>query len=55
LLGGWLATIWGVIPTFIITSSLLEVIAVVGYLFKSRLERGNQVVAGEKGERQGAI
>jgi MFS family permease len=45
LLGGWLATIWGVIPTFIITSSLLVIIAVVGYLFRGRIERGNQIAA----------
>ncbi|MCG1023849.1 MFS transporter [Sutcliffiella horikoshii] len=40
LLGGWLATVWGVLPTFIITASLLVVISILGLTFKNNIERG---------------
>lgn len=45
LLGGYLATVLGVVPTFIITASLLILAAVVGYLAKNKINRGNQDVS----------
>jgi MFS family permease len=45
LLGGYLATVIGVVPTFIITASLLIVAAVIGYLTKNKINRGNQDVS----------
>lgn len=45
LLGGYLATVLGVVPTFIITASLLILAAVVGYLAKNKINRGNQNVS----------
>ncbi|MGM0904287.1 MAG: MFS transporter [Bacillota bacterium] len=45
LLGGYLATVLGVVPTFIITASLLIVGAVIGYLAKNKINRGNQDVS----------
>ncbi|MBY0095442.1 MFS transporter [Mesobacillus maritimus] len=45
LLGGYLATVLGVVPTFIITASLLIVAAVIGYLAKNKINRGNQDVS----------
>ncbi|MBM7622459.1 MFS family permease [Bacillus tianshenii] len=41
LLGGWLSTVIGVIPTFLITATLLIVISAVGYIFRNKIERGN--------------
>ncbi|WP_037985637.1 MFS transporter [Thalassobacillus devorans] len=45
LLGGWLATVIGVIPTFIITATLLVAVSLVGIIFKGNIERGNTNVA----------
>ncbi|MBA2175844.1 MFS transporter [Halobacillus locisalis] len=50
LLGGWMATILGVIPTFIITASLLVIISLIGLLAKNKVERGNgHVSTSERG------
>lgn len=50
LIGGLLATILGVIPTFIITGSLLVVISIAGLIFKSKIERGKADVSeGQQG------
>lgn len=40
LLGGWLATILGVVPTFIITASLLISVSFIGFLAKNKINRG---------------
>ncbi|MGP4059544.1 MFS transporter [Halobacillus sp. H74] len=40
LLGGWIATIIGVIPTFTITASLLVVVSLIGFFTKRKVERG---------------
>lgn len=54
LIGGWLATVIGVIPTFLITSTLLIIISVFGFVFKSTIERGRiDVSKGQQGA-QGA-
>ncbi|PEC47743.1 MFS transporter [Bacillus sp. AFS077874] len=45
LLGGWLSTVIGVIPTFIISASLLVSISLVGFLTKNRVERGKNDVS----------
>jgi MFS family permease len=45
LLGGYLATVLGVVPTFIITASLLILAAIIGYLAKNKINRGNQDVS----------
>ncbi|MFB7140656.1 MFS transporter [Gottfriedia sp. NPDC056225] len=45
LLGGWLSTVLGVIPTFIITASLLVFVSLIGLLTKNRLERGKKDVS----------
>ncbi|MEH7402839.1 MFS transporter [Gottfriedia acidiceleris] len=45
LLGGWLSTVIGVIPTFIISASLLVSISLVGFLTKNRVERGKKDVS----------
>jgi len=39
LLGGWLSTIIGVIPTFIITASLLVFVSLIGFLTKNKIEQ----------------
>jgi MFS family permease len=44
LIGGWLATIYGVIPTFIVTGVLLIVISIIGYVFRNKIERGKRDV-----------
>jgi MFS family permease len=50
LVGGLLATILGVIPTFVITGILLVAVAVVGLIFKSKIERGRvNVSEGQSG------
>ena len=50
LLGGYLATILGVIPTFIITASLLILVSFIGYLAKNKLNWGNTDVSkGQQG------
>ncbi|WP_430789698.1 MFS transporter [Virgibacillus flavescens] len=41
LLGGWLATVIGVIPTFTITASLLVLVSLIGYVTRRKVERGN--------------
>ncbi|MBB6454825.1 MFS family permease [Salirhabdus euzebyi] len=38
LLGGWLATVIGIIPTFVITASLLIIVAIAGLLTRSKFE-----------------
>ncbi|PGL66783.1 MFS transporter [Bacillus sp. AFS055030] len=45
LLGGWLSTVFGVIPTFILTSSLLVFVSLIGFLTKNRVERGKKDVS----------
>ncbi|WP_257144123.1 MFS transporter [Bacillus sp. AFS002410] len=45
LLGGWLSTVLGVIPTFIITASLLVFVSLIGLLTKNRLERRKKDVS----------
>ncbi|ARI79187.1 MFS transporter [Halobacillus mangrovi] len=39
LLGGWLSTIIGVIPTFITTASLLIILSLAGYLTRNKFAR----------------
>ena len=41
LLGGWLATVIGVIPTFTITAGLLILVSLSGYVTRRKVERGN--------------
>jgi MFS family permease len=41
LLGGWLATVIGVIPTFTITAGLLIIVSLIGYFTRRKVERGN--------------
>lgn len=48
LLGGWIATIIGVIPTFTITASLLVLVSLIGWMTKRRVERGNTDVSTSK-------
>lgn len=48
LLGGWIATIIGVIPTFTITASLLVLVSLIGFLTKRKVERGNADVSTSK-------
>ncbi|MEE6449202.1 MFS transporter [Gottfriedia acidiceleris] len=45
LLGGWLSTVIGVIPTFIISASLLVFVSLIGFLTKNRVERGKKNVS----------
>ncbi|WP_088014729.1 MFS transporter [Gottfriedia acidiceleris] len=45
LLGGWLSTVIGVIPTFIISASLLVFVSLIGFLTKNRVERGKKDVS----------
>ncbi|WP_088071821.1 MFS transporter [Gottfriedia luciferensis] len=45
LLGGWLSTLIGVIPTFIITASLLVFVSIIGILTKNKIERGKKDVS----------
>lgn len=45
LLGGYLATVIGVVPTFILTASLLLLAGVIGYFAKNKFNRGNQDVS----------
>ncbi|UPM52837.1 MFS transporter [Gottfriedia acidiceleris] len=45
LLGGWLSTVIGVIPTFIISASLLVLVSLIGFLTKNRMERGKKDVS----------
>lgn len=42
LLGGWLSTIIGVIPAFIISSSFLVSLALIGTLFRSKVEKARK-------------
>ncbi|MGP4077503.1 MFS transporter [Halobacillus sp. K22] len=48
LLGGWIATIIGVVPTFTITASLLVLVSLIGFLTKRKVERGNADVSTSK-------
>ncbi|MCC3359386.1 MFS transporter [Bacillus sp. REN16] len=45
LLGGWLSTILGVVPTFMITSSLLVLVALLGFISKRKIERSKKYVS----------
>jgi len=45
LLGGWLSTVIGVIPTFIISASLLVFVSLIGFLTKNKVERGKKDVS----------
>ena len=45
LAGGLLATVLGVIPTFVITGLLLVAVSIVGLIFKSKIERGRTNVS----------
>ncbi|WP_209121180.1 MFS transporter [Alkalihalobacillus sp. BA299] len=42
LLGGWLSTIIGVIPAFIISSSLLVSLALIGALYRSKIDKASK-------------
>jgi MFS family permease len=48
LAGGLLATVLGVIPTFVITGLLLIAVSIVGLIFKSSIERGRTNVSESK-------
>ncbi|WP_228550186.1 MFS transporter [Salinibacillus xinjiangensis] len=50
LLGGWLATVIGIIPTFTITSGLLVLVSIIGVFTKKKVNRGNK--HGTTGERR---
>ncbi|WP_246206675.1 MFS transporter [Virgibacillus ihumii] len=41
LLGGWMATVLGVIPTFIITAGMLVLVSLIGYFTRRKVDRGN--------------
>lgn len=41
LVGGWLSTIIGVIPTFLITGSTLVILSLIAFLSNRKTERGN--------------
>ncbi|MFB4169045.1 MFS transporter [Virgibacillus sp. JSM 102003] len=41
LLGGWLSTVIGVIPTFTITAGLLVLVSLIGYFTRRKVERGD--------------
>ncbi|WP_110929651.1 MFS transporter [Bacillus massiliglaciei] len=45
LLGGWLATVFGAVPTFIMTASFLLFLAVLGFLMKNKIERSQSIVS----------
>ncbi|WLD92458.1 MFS transporter [Alkalihalobacillus sp. AL-G] len=50
ILGGWLATEFGIIPTFIATGSLLACIGSIAFLNRNRVERSDGVVTeGQRG------
>ncbi|MFQ3546585.1 MFS transporter [Halobacillus rhizosphaerae] len=48
LLGGLVATVIGVIPTFMVTASLLVIVSFIGLLTKSNVERGDHDVSKSK-------
>ncbi|MBT2678549.1 MFS transporter [Bacillus sp. ISL-35] len=48
LAGGLLATVLGVIPTFVITGFLLIAVSIIGLIFKSSIERGRTNVSESK-------
>lgn len=41
LLGGWMATVIGIIPAFTITSGLLILVSLIGFLTKRKVNRGD--------------
>ncbi|REJ09883.1 MFS transporter [Halobacillus trueperi] len=45
LVGGWIATMIGVIPTFTITASLLVCVSIVGFVTKRKVEGGKAHVS----------
>lgn len=49
LLGGWLATVIGVIPTFTITAGLLVLVSLSGFFTRRKVERG--ILNGSTSER----
>ncbi|GEN53191.1 MFS transporter [Halobacillus faecis] len=50
LVGGWIATMIGVIPTFTITASLLVLVSVIGFITKRKVEGGKgHVTTSEQG------
>ncbi len=53
LLGGWLATVIGIIPTFIITASLLVAMSFIVFLLRGKIERGNEHVSESQPGAQG--
>jgi MFS family permease len=53
LAGGLLATVLGVIPTFVITGLLLVAVSAVGLIFKSKIERGRANVSEGQSEAHG--
>ncbi|WP_236690319.1 MFS transporter [Guptibacillus hwajinpoensis] len=48
ILGGWLSTVIGVIPTFLITASLLILLSFIGFVTKSKIERRKDHVSKSK-------
>ncbi|MBT2644722.1 MFS transporter [Bacillus sp. ISL-41] len=54
LAGGLLATVLGVIPTFVITGLLLVAVSIVGLVFKSKIERGRANVSESQSGTHGA-
>jgi MFS family permease len=54
LAGGLLASVLGVIPTFIITGLLLVAVSIVGLIFKSKIERGRVNVSESQSGTHGA-
>ncbi|MBS8266236.1 MFS transporter [Mesobacillus boroniphilus] len=53
LAGGLLATVLGVIPTFVITGLLLVGVSIIGLVFKSKIERGRANVSESQSETHG--
>lgn len=53
LAGGLLATVLGVIPTFVITGLLLVTVSIVGLIFKGKIERGRVNVSESQSGAQG--
>ncbi|KGP73252.1 MFS transporter [Pontibacillus yanchengensis] len=53
LLGGWLATWLGILPTFMITASLLIVVSLIGLISREKIERGKKHVSESKQAAQG--
>ncbi|WP_228409523.1 MFS transporter [Radiobacillus deserti] len=54
LLGGWLSTIIGVIPTFIITGSILIMMSVIGLILRHKIDGREEHVPESKSRTSGA-